>query len=108
MSVMEHARTREVVRPKRREAARRDAVINIRVATECRDLFDRAAAVAGKTRTEVILEGARKHAIDLLLDQRLFSLSGKHYEDFLRVLDQASEPSARLKQLLASKPPWEK
>ena len=87
---------------------RRDAVINVRLPTKLRDLIDRAAAVVGKTRTDFILESARKHAIDVLLDQRLFSLEPKQYEEFLRVLDQPMESNARLKQLLASKSPWEK
>jgi uncharacterized protein (DUF1778 family) len=88
--------------------SRRDAVINVRLSTTWRDLIDRAAAVVGKTRSEFVLESARKHAIDVLLDQRLFSLNTKQFEEFLRVLDQPPEPNTRLKQLLASKSPWEK
>jgi uncharacterized protein (DUF1778 family) len=87
---------------------RRDTVINVRLSTTWRDLIDRAAAVVGKTRSEFVLESARKHAIDVLLDQRLFSLNTGQFEEFLRVLDQRPEPNARLKQLLASKSPWEK
>jgi len=106
-AVMERARTRD----RSQEAAgdqRRDAVINIRLPSRWRDLIDRAAAVVGKTRSDFILESARKHAIDVLLDQRLFSLDAKRYEEFLRVLDQPPEPNGALKQLLASKPPWGK
>lgn len=87
---------------------RRDAVINVRLTTKLRDLIDRAADVVGKTRSDFILESARKHAIDVLLDQRLFSLDPKQYDEFLRVLDEPPTPNARLKQLLASKSPWEK
>jgi uncharacterized protein (DUF1778 family) len=102
-AVLGRERARETVSDRRR-----DAVINIRLASRWRDLIDRAAAVVGKTRSDFILESARKHAIDVLLDQRLFSLDTKQYEEFLRVLDQPPEPNARLKQLLASKPPWGK
>lgn len=87
---------------------RRDAVINVRLTTKLRDLIDRAAEVVGKTRSDFILESARKHAIDVLLDQRLFSLDPKQYDEFLRVLDQPAEPNVRLKKLFASKSPWEK
>ena len=52
---------------------KRDAVINVRLSTKLRDLIDSAAEVVGKTRTDFILESARKHAVDVLLDQRLFS-----------------------------------
>ena len=92
----------------RETSQRRDAVINVRLTTKLRDLIDRAAEVVGKTRSDFILESARKHAIDVLLDQRLFSLDAKQYEEFLRVLDQPAEPNARLKKLFASKSPWEK
>lgn len=100
--------TKTMERPREAGSQRRDAVINVRLSTRLRDLIDRAAAVVGKTRTDFILESARKHAVDVLLDQRLFSLEPKQYEEFLRVLDQPPQPNARLKQLLASKSPWEK
>ena len=92
----------------RETSERRDAVINVRLTTKLRDLIDRAADVVGKTRSDFILESARKHAVDVLLDQRLFSLDSKQYDEFLRILDEPPEPNARLKQLLASKSPWEK
>ena len=95
-------------RPRETSSQKRDAVINVRLTTKLRDLIDRAADVVGKTRSDFILESARKHAIDVLLDQRLFSLDPKQYEEFLRVLDEPAEPNPLLKQLLASKSPWEK
>jgi uncharacterized protein (DUF1778 family) len=104
MSAAVMERTKEAAR----SDPRRDAVINVRLSTTWRDLIDRAAAVVGKTRSEFVLESARKHAIDVLLDQRLFSLNTEQFDEFLRVLDQPPEPNARLKQLLASKSPWEK
>jgi hypothetical protein len=41
----------------------------------------------------------------VFIDQKLFSLDAKQYEEFVRVLDQPPEPNIRLKQLLASKSP---
>jgi uncharacterized protein (DUF1778 family) len=96
-----------VARP-RETSQRRDAVINVRLSTKLRDLIDRAADVVGKTRSDFILESAHKHAVDVLLDQRLFSLDTKRFDEFVRVLDQPAEPNARLKKLFASKSPWEK
>lgn len=85
---------------------RRDAVINIRLTTKARDLIDRAADVVGKTRSDFILGSACKRATDVLLDQRLFSLDPRQYDEFLRVLDEPTPPNLRLKQLLASNSPW--
>lgn len=88
--------------------SRRDTVINVRLPRTLRDLIDRAADALGKTRSEFILESARTHAIDVLLDQRLFTLNADQYEAFLRALDAPPAPNERLKQLLAGKAPWEK
>jgi uncharacterized protein (DUF1778 family) len=86
---------------------RRDAIINVRLSRMLRDLIDRAADVLGKTRTEFILESARTHAIDVLLDQRLFKLDDEQYAAFLHALESPPAPNEKLKQLLANKAPWE-
>ena len=86
---------------------RPDTTINIRVSTLWRDLIDSAASVLGKTRTDFVVESARNQAIDVLLDQRLFTLQGDQYEAFVQVLDQPALPNARLKRLMASRAPWE-
>lgn len=88
-------------------ASRRDAVINLRVPAKTRDLIDIAAASLGKTRTEFVIESARQHATDVLLDQRLFSLRDDAYRAFSDALANPPKPSPRLKALLADKAPWE-
>jgi len=92
----------------RQDAARRDATINLRLPTRTRDLIDAAAAALGKNRTEFIIESARQHAVDVLLDQRFFALTEEQHEAFLRVLDNPPPPNEKLKQLLARKAPWER
>lgn len=87
---------------------RQDTTINVRVSTMVRDLIDNAANVLGKTRTDFIVESARKHAVDVLLDQRFFQLESAQYKEFLRVLDEPPMPTEKLKRLMASKSPWEK
>jgi uncharacterized protein (DUF1778 family) len=87
---------------------RRDAVVQVRLTKMLRDLIDRAADVLGKTRSEFILESARTHAIDVLLDRRLFTLNADQYEVFIRALESPPVPNEKLKRLLASKSPWEK
>ena len=89
------------------DRARKDATINVRVPIKTRDLIDSAAAAVGKTRTEFILESARQHAIDVLLDQRLVSLGEDEFEMFLDALDRPPLPSARLRDLFEQKSPWE-
>ncbi len=86
---------------------RLDTTINVRVSKMWRDLVDNAASVLGKTRTDFIVEAAQKHAIDVLLDRRLFTLEGEQYEAFIKVLEKPPLPNERLKRLMASKSPWE-
>lgn len=91
-----------------RARSRRDTKINIRVETETRDLIDKAAAVLGKSRSDFMVESARQHAIDVLLDQRLFVLDSAQYDEFVQVLDNPPAPNAKLKALMKRRPAWEK
>lgn len=91
-----------------RDAARRGSTINLRVETETRDLIDAAAEAVGKNRTEFMIEAAREHAIDVLLDQRLFRLDVQAFDAFNDALDNPPAPNDRLKALMRKKPLWEK
>jgi uncharacterized protein (DUF1778 family) len=96
------------VAPRDAGKGRRDTVINVRVPRLLRDLIDQAAGVSGKTRSEFILESARAHAVDVLLDQRLFALDPDRYDAFMGMLDAAPAPTGKLKRLMARKAPWER
>ena len=87
--------------------AKRETVVNLRMTKVMRDLIDSAAAVVGKTRTDFIIESSRKHAIDVLLDQRLFALSAEQYDAFVHALDKPPGSNAKLKALMSGKSPWE-
>jgi uncharacterized protein (DUF1778 family) len=89
-------------------SARRDTTINLRISAKVRNLIDTAAAIVGKTRTEFVVESAKQHAIDVLLDQRLFELSADQWDAFVAVLDNPPPPNEELKKLMSRKPPWEK
>lgn len=88
-------------------APRHTTTINLRLPRATRELIDTAAAALGKSRTEFMLDLARQHAIDVLLDQRLFVLDAAQHAAFMRVLDNPPAPNARLKKLLAGKASWE-
>lgn len=82
--------------------------INLRVEAVTRQLIDDAAAILGKTRTEFMIESARRQAIDVLLDQRLFVLDSERYEAFMRALDNPPAPGPKLRSLLRRIPVWQK
>ena len=81
--------------------------INLRIEGQTRALIDAAAASLGKTRTDFMVESARRQAIDVLLDQRLFVLDGERFDSFVAALDAPAQPTPRLDALLARKPLWE-
>jgi uncharacterized protein (DUF1778 family) len=82
--------------------------INLRIETRTRQLIDDAAAILGKTRTEFMIESARRQAIDVLLDQRLFVLNSERYDAFMNALDNPPAPGPKLRSLLRRVPAWRK
>ena len=82
--------------------------INLRIEKQTRQLIDDAAAILGKTRTEFMVESARRQAIDVLLDQRLFSLDANRYDAFMSALDNPPAPGPKLRSLLRRVPAWQK
>jgi uncharacterized protein (DUF1778 family) len=80
--------------------------INLRIETRTRRLIDDAAAMLGKTRTEFMIESARRQAIDVLLDQRLFALDAEGHDAFARSLDNPPAPGPKLRALLRRVPAW--
>ena len=92
----------------RNDADRRGVTINLRASAQIRDLIDRAAALLGQNRSVFMLDSARLRAEDVLLDQKLFSLGDKQYQDFLNLLDEPPKPTEELRKLLSAKAPWEK
>jgi uncharacterized protein (DUF1778 family) len=82
--------------------------INLRIEAKTRRLIDEAAAILGKTRTEFMIESARRQAIDVLLDQRLFVLDSRRFEEFIHSLDTPPVPGPKLRSLLRRASAWQK
>jgi uncharacterized protein (DUF1778 family) len=80
--------------------------INLRIVTHTRELIDNAASILGKTRTEFMIESARRQAIDVLVDQRLFVLDSPRYDAFMHALDNPPAPGPKLRSLLRRVPAW--
>ena len=92
----------------RHAAADTKGSINLRIEANTRRLIDDAAAILGKTRTDFMIESARRQATDVLLDQRLFVLDPARYDSFLQALDNPPAPGPKLKSLLRRVPAWRK
>ncbi len=86
---------------------RRDT-LNIRIPAAERNLTARAAASSGKTRTDFILEAARRAAEETLLDRAMLSVGPEAYAEFLARLDAPPQPNERLRRTMKARAPWVK
>lgn len=84
---------------------RRDT-LNLRIPAAERYLIDRAASSIGKTRTDFILEAARRAAEETLLDRAVLAVSADAYAEFLTRLEAPAQPNERLQRTMQAKPPW--
>ena len=85
----------------------RRETLNLRIPAAERYLIDRAAESAGKTRTDFILEAARRAAEEALLDRALMVVSPEAYTRFLKRLDRPAQPNERLRSTMQTKAPWQ-
>lgn len=110
-SYPEHARARRATVAEQTsgfEASDTKGSINLRVEAQTRRLIDDAAAALGKTRTEFMVESARREAIHVLLDQRLFALDPERYDRFVAALDNPPPPGPKLRSLMRRMPAWDR
>jgi uncharacterized protein (DUF1778 family) len=88
-------------RPQRRDT------VSLRIKPDERDLIDRAAELTGKTRTDFVLDAARRAAIGALGERTLFTVDAATYARFLTALDAPLQPNARLARTMQTSPPWD-
>lgn len=105
---MEHAAVKRPRARARSPRVRSEANIHIRATVQIKHLIDTAATAVGKTLSEFVLDSARQHAIDVLLDQRLFVLDPGKYDAFISALDNPPPAGAKLKALMKRKPLWQR
>ncbi len=80
--------------------------VNLRIRHDIRTLIDRAAKSQGKTRSDFMIDAARRAAEESLLDQALVRVDQATYEHFLEVLDQPPS-SDGFKRLMDAERPWD-
>jgi uncharacterized protein (DUF1778 family) len=89
------------------EIRRRDT-LNIRIKPDERGLIDRAAELAGKTRTDFVLEAARNAAVDVLTERALFQVDAATFAAFVEALDRPPELNEKLRRTMRTPAPWER
>ena len=96
---------RKPARPTAR-APRRDT-LNLRIKPDERGLIDRAAALTDKTRTDFVLEAARRAAVDALTERTLFIVDAETYGKFVAALDAKPRPNEKLIRTMQTPAPWD-
>ncbi len=89
-----------------KETTPRDS-LNLRIKPEMKGIIDRAAQLLGKSRTDFVLEAARRAAEEALLDRSLFTVSPQAYKEFLAQLDAPPNPNRRIRKTMQKRAPWE-
>ena len=93
--------------PAAERAPRRDS-LNIRIKADERGLIDRAAELTGKTRTDFVLDAARRAAVDALTDRSLFVVDAKTYAKFVAALDASPAVNEKLRRTMQTPGPWDR
>ena len=95
-------------KPARRRLAplARTGMISIRANPGLRGLIDRAANAQGKTRSEFMLDAARRAAEEALIDRTLFHVEARDHARLVSLLDRPAQDNPRLRKLMRAKAPW--
>ena len=80
--------------------------VNLRIRDDIRGLIDRAAKAQGKSRSEFMIDAARRAAEEALLDQTLVRVDQETYDHFLAVLDQPPGGTG-FERLMKARRPWQ-
>ena len=85
----------------------RRETLNIRIPPEEKYIIDYAAVVLGKNRTDFILDAAHLAAEEALFERSIIRTNPEIYAEFMRRLDDAPNPSDRLRKTLQTPAPWD-
>lgn len=77
--------------------------IDVRVSPTAKNTLQMAASQVNKTVSQFLLDAALTAAAETLEDRRSFVLTGKRWNDFLKILDRPPRAKPRLARLLAER-----
>lgn len=83
------------------------ARLGLRATPEQEVFLRRAAQACHKSLTEFIMESAFQAAADVLMDQRIFMVSGDRYQALLDMLDGPVKDNVGLRKLFSKSAPWD-
>lgn len=84
----------------------RDTTLQIRIASEDKDVIRRAAAQSGLDLSSFVLQHMRRVADEILAERTLFTMSDAQFDTFLAQLDAPARTLPGLKTLLDRPSPF--
>jgi len=81
--------------------------VDLRMTPAAKRTLQRAAAVSNKTMSEFLLDSSLSAAFETLADRRVFQLDGVQWAAFMAALDMPPRDNPRLRELLATRAPWD-
>lgn len=91
-----------------RKSPSKSSRIGLRATPEQEAVLRYAAEISRKSLTEFVMDSACQAAEQTLLDQRIFMVSGKKYQEFLELLDRPPGFNSGLEDLMSKSAPWNK
>ncbi len=91
--------------PTAAESRPKRETLNLRIKADDRGLIDRAARLLGKTRTDFVLDAARRAAEDALLDRSVLAVDDATFAAFVARLEAPPRPDDRLRRTFATPAP---
>jgi uncharacterized protein (DUF1778 family) len=79
-------------------AAEKTARLEARVTAEQKALFEKAAALQGRSLTDFVVTSAQERAMHTVREHELMTLSARDTQVFVAALLDAPEPAERLRQ----------
>ncbi|MFM9976536.1 MAG: DUF1778 domain-containing protein [Sphingomonadaceae bacterium] len=80
--------------------------VNLRIRDDVRAIIDQAARAQGRSRSDFMIDAARRAAEDTLIDQTVMRVDRATYDAFVAALDAQPADNPRLAKAMQARAPW--
>ncbi|KTD75207.1 DUF1778 domain-containing protein [Legionella waltersii] len=98
---------RKARRPQSKSVRAKTSRLGFRASESQAKIIRMASDISHKSLTEFITDSAYQAAEKIILDQRLFMVSGDIFNQFSETLDRPEQDNEGLKDLFSSSSPWD-
>ena len=80
--------------------------VNLRIRDDIRAIIDQAAQAQGRSRSDFMIDAARRAAEDVLIDRTVFRVDQPTYDAFIAALDAPPADNPKLAKAMRARAPW--